>query len=152
MEGEEGGPRALPSAACLPPQVWAPREASMGLLQSPLLNNRSSQRRFPCGVFPSFRRFYPLLSYLVLKKRRWVGTGACNVPEIRLEEGSGGRLRGAGGAWVFSPLFRSYRIHGGSSHLLQVPCFLTEEALGLPPLPQGFPSLPFCRLLSLGQK
>lgn len=50
-----------------------------------------------------------------------MGTGACNMPEIRLEEGSGGRLRGAGGAWVFSPVFRSSRIHGGSSHLLQVP-------------------------------
>lgn len=67
----------------------------MGLLRPPLLNNRSSQKRFPRGVFPSFRLFYPLLSYLVLKKRRWVGTGACSVPEIRLkmvqEEGSGER-------------------------------------------------------------
>lgn len=57
-----------------------------------------------------------------------MGTGACNMPEIRVEEGSEGRLRGAGGAWVFSPLFRSYRIHGGSSHLLQVPRILAEDA------------------------
>lgn len=99
----------------------------MGLLPLPLLNNCSSQKLFPRGVFPSFRLFYPLLRYLVLKKRRWVGTGACNTPEIRLEAGSGGRLRGAGGAWVFFPLFRSYWIHGGSSHHLQIPRILTED-------------------------
>lgn len=118
-KGRRGTPRQS-SALQLrsPPQDGAPGEAKAGLLLLLLLGcgvgcKHISPRRLLCGAFPSFRLFYPLPCYLVWKRMRWERPEAAKRPKLGWKQVRGvKRVRGAGGAWVFS-VFRSCPVPRG---------------------------------------
>lgn len=96
-----------PHSAALPPSSGpgAQRGQDGAAATAKLLRfNRSSQKLLACGGFPQFS---PVLSPSVLHsfEKEEMGTPTCKTPQIRLEAGAGGRLPGAGGAWVFSLFF-----------------------------------------------
>lgn len=144
MEGEEEDPQTIPNPAVLPFSLrrgaWRGQDGAAAVTAKLLSRVQLHLSKAPSlRGFPQFSPVLPTSVLLSLEKDEMRGTRGCKTPQIGLEACAGGKkgLRGAGGAWVFS-LFSEPPNSPRLPHL-QVPCARTEDAEGLPPLPQGLP-------------
>jgi hypothetical protein len=109
-----GEPTDSPHSCSSPPSpgpgAWRGQDGAAAASTAKLLSRvqpQLSTAPSPRG-FPMFSPVFPSSVLLSFEKEEMGGTRACRTPEIRLQAGAGGRLRGAGGAWCF-PSFSELR-------------------------------------------